>query len=129
MANRWFSQFYWSLLKYPVKLVAQVAIGAAGAPTLSAARSKGITSITRDAAGRYTLVLNDKYQRLLNMNYSILLAAGTSTVFQCVVMVDSSNAATPSIQIQFNDAAGAAVDISNGSMLKLDFLMTNSTLD
>lgn len=130
MANRWFNQFRYSFLKYPVDLVAQVAIGAAGAPTLSAARSRGILSITRNAAGRYTVVLDDRYQRLLKLEHNVVIAAGTTSgVVELVVMVDSSNAAAKSVQFQFLDAAGVAADIANGAVLKLKFEMTNSTLD
>jgi hypothetical protein len=47
MANRRFEQFQLSLEKAVVTLYGKVAIGSTGAPTISAANSKGILSIVR----------------------------------------------------------------------------------
>lgn len=48
-----------------VVLFGHATIGATGAPTLVAADSKGIASITRNSAGDYTVVLQDTYPRFL----------------------------------------------------------------
>jgi len=65
MANRYFEQFHFSLIKYPVKLVGSAAIGASGAT--SALTGNGILSLTRVAAGTYKLILEDDYNRFLHL--------------------------------------------------------------
>jgi hypothetical protein len=131
MANRWFNQFKYSFLKYPAELHIQFAVGAAGVATLSAARSKGVTSVTRGgSAGLYTIVLNDKWQRLLQLHHAIVIAAGTSSgVVECVVKADNTNAAAQSVVLQFLDASGTAADIANGATVKMKLELTNSSLD
>lgn len=55
----------------PVRLDAQVAIGASGAPTIqnvAPAAAQGIASITRLAAGTYQLQLQDNYSALLDLS-------------------------------------------------------------
>jgi hypothetical protein len=54
MANREFTNQLYALNKRSVMLSAQVGFGASGAPTLSAANSKGILSVTRQSAGIFT---------------------------------------------------------------------------
>ena len=47
----------------------KVAIGATGAPTLSADASLGVASITRTSAGLYVITLRDKYTALVNASF------------------------------------------------------------
>lgn len=131
MANRLFKQFFFSFLYYPVTVVAQFSVGAVGAATLTAARSKGVTSITRGgSAGLYTIVLNDQYQRLLSLGYNIVIAAGTTSgVAELVIMQDNTAAAAKSIVVQFLSGAGVAAEIANGAVVKMTVVLTNSTLD
>lgn len=131
MANRLFQQYILSFLYRPVLLVAQFAVGASGAATLSAAKSKGVASVTRGAsAGLYTIVLEDRYQRLLELGYNCVISAGTSSgVVECVIKADNSAAAAKSIVVQFLDASGTAADIASGATVKMKFFMSNSTLD
>jgi hypothetical protein len=61
MSNQYARQF--NLIKEPsiMNLWAYVTIGAAGAPTLVKAKSKGIKSIARNSSGDYTITLTDSY--------------------------------------------------------------------
>lgn len=69
MANRYFTQFAYSLYKMPVSIGAQVSIGATGAPTLVSA--PGVASITRLSVGVYRIQLQDNYVAGLFFNWSM----------------------------------------------------------
>ncbi len=129
MANRRFEQFQLSLEKAIVTILGQVAIGATGAPTMSAANSKGITSVVRASAGRYTITLADRYQRLVGFDYTIILAAGAPGSTSCpelVVRADNSGAAAQTLVIEFLDGSGAAIELTSGVTLLLDIKLKNS---
>jgi hypothetical protein len=131
MANRLFNRNTMTLEKQPVSLFLQAAIGATGAPTISALKSLGFKTITRSSAGKYVLALGgpagvDKYQRLLLLNAS-LIATTTSTVASVSVAVDNSAGTTPSITIQCVDFAGAAVDPASGETLLVNAILDDST--
>ena len=124
--NRFFNQFYWSLVKGKTVLFGKVAIGAAGAPTLSAVNSKGIASMSRTAAGKYTITLQDKYVSFLGMQITPLLASGLpANISFCVVSESVSSAKT--VVIQCLDAAGAAVDPDSGQTIYFEIKLSSST--
>ena len=126
MANRRFYQFLYSFQKAPVFLWAKVAIGATGAPTLDASFSRGVTSITRNSAGLYTVVLNDNYSDLLGVNPTLVLASGSPAAITSVVRANNVAAAAKSVQVGFLDSAGAAVEVTNGATLLLKIELKNS---
>jgi hypothetical protein len=123
MANRRFSQFRYSLEKMPVDLFLQVAIGTTGAPTINVAKSLGVTSITRNSAGNYTIALQDKYVRLLNVD-ATFVKAGVAAAQDVNVYTDSVSSGSLVIQCS---AAGVATDPSNGETMKLCISVSNST--
>lgn len=126
--NRYMSQFRYSLENKMIDIYARVAIGASGAPTLNAPLSKGVTSITRNSAGLYTIVFNDRYVNLLNFNINIFLAAGTSSIGEVILRANNIATSTRSVQVQFNNSAGAAVDPANGVTLYCKFEFKGSSV-
>lgn len=127
MANRFFNQFAYSLEKAKCFLFLKAAIGATGAVTIDAANSKGITSITRNSAGRYTVVLQDTYVSLLGFKATIIESAATPTVAGVAVVSETvATAATKNVVFQCIAAAGTAVDPASGSTMKLTFELSNS---
>lgn len=127
MANRMFSQLQLSLEKAVVKLWAKVAIGATGAPTLSAANSKGISSITRAAAGNYTITLQDKYVKLLGFQCTFMDAAGLPDAPMVALDTDTDVTATsPIIHFYTASSAGVAADPANGETMYIEITLSNS---
>lgn len=62
------NQFLYQLEAGVFQYYMHVSFGAAGAPTLDTANSKGITSIVRNSAGQYTITLaNSQFRKLLGM--------------------------------------------------------------
>jgi hypothetical protein len=64
--NRRAQQFQYTYYTEVHNVFGKATIGASGAPTLVPAQSRGITSITRTAQGKYRLVLDSKYPYFLS---------------------------------------------------------------
>lgn len=128
MANRWFNQFRLSLEKQVVDIFADVTFGGTGAPTLVAAGSKGVSSISRSGTGAYTITLSDAYVGLLMVNkmYIKTGATGPAAYGMYVVSQTVSTVATPVINVQFTSATAAA-DPDSGDEVLLQFTLKNST--
>lgn len=127
MANRNFNR-YQALTKEVKALFAQVAIGAAGAPTINAAKSLGVASIVRNSAGNYTVTLSDKYMDLLELSCSRELAAGAPAALGGFVVRSQDVDAAKTIVVEFVDAAGAAIDPASGTTLRMKIDLKNSSV-
>lgn len=122
MANRNFNRFQ-ALEKEVKALYAEVSIAGSGAPTL--VRGLGVASIVRDSAGLYTITLQDKYNRLMNVSVAHV-AAAPATLIPQVAAEDVDNART--VQIRFVDAADTEVDPANGDRLLIRIDVKNSSI-
>jgi hypothetical protein len=76
MANRSFQRL--QALDKEIKIIhGQFAVGGSGAPTLSASKSVGVKSVTRNSAGDYSVVLGtpsgdtDKYSHFFGGYFDI----------------------------------------------------------
>jgi len=86
----------------PVSLDCQIAIGAAGAPSIAPGNGYGISSIARLAAGQYRLQLQDNFSKLLQFKATMqaplsgspvaATALAPGSVYQIVSMGTSSQA-------------------------------------
>lgn len=142
MANRYFTQHSYSLEKAPVRLFATVAIGATGAPTLQAydgkgnasaagaAGYKGIKSVARSNTGLYNITLQDSYVRLLGLDAQFFNTAASAALGGFWVNRTNTNvqsATAPVVQVQFINAAGAAVELGSGEQLQFEIVLSNSS--
>lgn len=127
MANRRMFQFRYSLQRDIVDLSLKAAIGASGAPTISTTDAKGIVSITRNSAGRYTILLQDNYAALMAANISVLNATVAAAPVSQLISEQVSNATTPQVVIQLLDAAGAAADVDDGATLLVHLMLRNAS--
>jgi hypothetical protein len=117
--NRMYRQFQYGLENKVVTLFLKVAVGAAGAPTISSSLSKGIASIARNSAGKYTITLQDPYVGLLQFTQSKEKASGSPAgLGGCVVRsVDTVTAKT--IVIENLDTSGVAEELASGTTLRI----------
>lgn len=136
MSNRYFNQFRYSLEKKVVDIFAHVTFGAAGAPTLDTANSKGVVSVTRNAAGKYTFVFGtqagmlDVYNKLLMAKHIFDASgnAGTAPASPSMYLLANNVAVagTCSLQVEFN-SAGTATDPASGEGVYIQFTFKDST--
>ena len=101
-------------------LHAKVSIGASGAPTL--VRGQRFTSITRTAAGTYTIVL-DKFNWFLSANIIAEYASVINDSYQ--ILSSNANAGTISFVTKI---AGVAADLPSGAILHIDLLFKNTAV-
>jgi len=123
--NRLYNQFYLSLERGKAVLFGKVAIGATGAPTINAVKSKGIASISRTGAGAYTITLNDIYVDLFKCSVNFMFAT-TAGVANVQVVSQSVNSAK-TIAILCQDFAGTAVDPASGAEMQIELILKTST--
>lgn len=126
MANRWMNQFAHSLEKSKCFLYGRFTVGATGAPTIDAVNSKGVTSITRTGVGKYSVVLNDNWNRLFLFEFVSIFSTPAS-VAAALLSEQVANVASPSFVVQFYSAAGTAVELANGEDIRFEIVLKNST--
>jgi hypothetical protein len=137
MANRYYRNQAFTLDPAIVKLFARVTFGAAGAPTLVAAQSKGVVSVTRNSQGVFTFVFGtqagmlDVYNQLKSVNvlFDTIGAPGVPAApFYYLSGNSVATAGTCSLQLTFLDADTPAVtDPGNGEAIYVEFTFKNST--
>jgi hypothetical protein len=92
-------------------------IGASGAPTLVA--QKGIVSMVRNSAGRYTITLKNNFNLFLDANYTAISPSAAPAAPGMYIVSETVNS-TKTIVIQMNNA-GTAADPANGETVCLSF--------
>lgn len=131
MANRYLQQFTESAVHKLALIFCNFTTAAAGAVVAGSVKGNLVSSITRTATGKYEVLLEDKWARLLSMNFAVAQnAAGNSNVGSVEIVGNVQTAIisdTPVIVIQCLDFAGAAVDPTSGVTLMLDFAVSNSS--
>lgn len=128
MANRQFrSQFIYGFEGMRVNLSARVTFGAAGAPTLVTADSKGVASISRTSAGLYVITLQDVYNKLLGLNMTQLSTGAQAAPIVNLVAQTVSTNKTITIQYRAIDNT-TATDPASGEQLYLSIELNNSSV-
>lgn len=132
MANRVYTgKKDWKILN------AQVAVGATGAPTLSAANSFGVASVSRTSAGLYVFtfgvtangaVRKDPYHQFIGMNFTFIGAGGSASTVAAVSVTANATATagTCTLTVQCLDYAGSAVDPASGESMRAIFFFADS---
>jgi len=127
MANRIFRQFANYLENQPVFLWGEVSVGAVGAPTVNASKSKGIASVARTGVGAYTITLSDPYTDFFHLGATKTLSAGAPVAASLVVRtVDVKG--TKQITVAFVDGTGAAIELNTGTVLNIQLQLKRSTV-
>lgn len=132
MANRTYNQPQYTAERAPVTLFATITIGAAGA--VSAKKGYGIKSVTKEAtAGQYTVVLEDKFSRALEVSaqivHSSISAVAVIQVLNTPAQLQSAITGGTGFVIQLIDKAGAAVNGESGAQVMLQVVASNSSVD
>jgi len=130
MANRLFLPFLGCLEVDVVELFGSCVIGASGA--VSSYSGKGITSITRLSAGKYSVNMADRYNLFLYGSCNLLDDTNSDPATVGVhnrLFSEAVNNATPAVVFQFiamDD--GAAADPAAGATLYFNLKVRNSSV-
>lgn len=128
MADRMLNQFAATFEKAVVTIFGDVTIGGTGAPTLVAAKSKGIKSIVRNSAGDYTVTFQDKYNKFLGLAVSSIKATAPAAPLMSIkaVSVNAAGGATVEFVLYTAAAGTAATDPASGEELLIEASFGNS---
>jgi hypothetical protein len=69
MANRYFTQFFYSFFKKPILIAGKIPLSAAAA--VGTVAIKGVASVVKSGTGLYTVTLEDKYFELVSIGASV----------------------------------------------------------
>ena len=136
MANRSFQRL--QALDKEIKVIhGQFAVGTTGAPTLSASKSVGVQSVTRNSAGDYSIVLGtpsgavDKYSHFFGGYFDIQKSTalgGTSGGMAFQLKGAPTVSTDGTINFIALDKDGAAAEIGNGETVHFMIVLKNSSL-
>lgn len=131
MANKTFRQPLGCLEVDVVSLYGTITFGSTGA--VASSSGKGISSIVRNSAGKYTITLDAPYNALLwadtRILHSTLSSPATVGIEANLFSQDVSNASTPTLVIQFVALDnGAAADPASGAVCYLKMDLRNSSV-
>lgn len=127
MANDRMYQFRYSYEAQCADIFMNVSFGAAGAPTLNTNKNFGVISMVKTGTGAYTITLKSKFNRLLKFDSCFLNATAPAAPGFYVVQ-DNSGAATPTILVQFVNAAGTATNPGSGEVGLFQITLKNSSI-
>ena len=127
MANRAFNQFQHSLEKGVVHLYAEVTF-ATGVSTITSGRGKGITSITQSSGGKYDIVLDDKYIRLLSCDAIFKDTSAVPVSMSRYLVAEAVSSGTLSIIFGTTSTTGSTSTApADTSTLYLHLALSNSS--
>ena len=129
MPNRRFKQFKWSLESNIVKLYGEMVIGASGAVSSSDCKGFSIAK-TAGETGRYTVLLNDKYNKLKSVNVNSIGPADAALTDASGIISSLRNDAvssSKSFDIQFSSNVDLAdANPSSGVKVLIEITLKNS---
>ena len=126
MANRQFIQSFFSFFRAPVMLAGHIDL-ASNAAVSTTTKIKG-ASVAKTTTGVYTITLEDKYSSLLSVNVTPLFAATVADLGVEVVSADVTSAKTIVLRTK-TISTGAAVDVGAATVLYVNLVLGNSSLD
>ena len=123
MASRSFNRKQ-ALEKEVKEIFALITFGASGAPTLTT--GYGITSITRNSQGDYTIVLDSKFPSFKNFSGTFLKSTGEDIRVQ--LKSETVSSATTKAVNFFTLTGASATDPSSGAKLYLKIEVKNTSV-
>lgn len=121
MANRYFSQFFYSLLKKPVFIGGKIALNSSAAVT--SFDIDGVASVVKTGTGEYTVTLQDKYNKLVSIQGSNVDSAQDLAIAFTSIDVTS----TKTFKV-ITKVAGTAANITDACDIYLDLILSNSSV-
>lgn len=120
MANRYFTQFFYSLLKKPVMIGGKISL--ASDASVSSSDLKGCT-VAKTATGNYTITMADKYSKMFHAS---IVVADSAQDIVCDLKSISLSGQTAIIQSKI---AGTVADVSDACDLYVTLILSNSSVD
>lgn len=120
MANRYWTQFFYSFYKKPVMLGGKISLNSSAA--ITASDVKGF-SVAKTGTGLYTITLQDQYSKLVSINANVADSAE-----DLAINFASVNLTAKTIVIQ-TKVAGTIANLTDACDLYLNIVLSNSSVD
>jgi hypothetical protein len=120
MANRYFTQFFYSFFKKPVLIAGKIPLSAAAA--VGTVAIKGVASVAKSGTGTYLVTLDDAYNELVAASVVVADSAQDLVVDLSTV---ASNGQTLTLVTK---VAGTAADVSDACTIYLSLTLSNSSV-
>ncbi len=129
MANKMAFQFRYSYEREITDIYLKVNIAGSGAPTIASGNAKGVTSITHNSAGNYTILLSQPYNRLLDVSSQSISGSSAQAAPMCTVVSEAvATAAAPTVILQYRAIDNStATDPASGEVLLIKISVRNSS--
>lgn len=121
------NQFHYSHAQ-PESLYASISIGASGAPTIVSGTGMGIVSVTRTAAGSYSIALSHPYQALLAVRATFNSGSSAPAAPSVYIHTDSVKSSSAPLVAIVTNAAGTPTDPASGEIILLEVLLQKSSV-
>lgn len=119
MANRYFTQFFYSFFKKPVLLAGKFSLNASAAVTATAI--KGVASVAKTGTGTYLVTLEDQYFALFSVSTSVVDSA-QDIVADCSAFDLAAKTFTVTTKV-----AGSAANVSDACDVYLSLVLSNTS--
>lgn len=122
MANRYFTQFFYSFFKKPTMIAGSAIFTAAGS-TWALVNFPGVDSITTNSAGDFTINLSDKYNGLISFSAVIESTTSQDRIWQ----VDSNAVTSAALGVRAL-AAATPTTLTDQSVVYFKIILSNSSV-
>lgn len=120
MANRYFTQFFYSFFKKPVMIAGKIPLSSAAA--VGTVAIKGVASVTKTGTGEYTVLLSDEYYGLESIHAGIVDSAQN-------LHVDFASIDLPNKSFKIvTKVAGVVANVSDACDIYVQLVLSNSSV-
>lgn len=120
MANRYFTQFFYSFFKKPVMIAGKIPLSSAAA--VGTVEIKGVASVAKTGTGLYLVTLQDQYFALESIHAGIVDSAQNLHVdFKNI------NLSAKTFEIE-TKVAGTVANVSDACDIYIQLILSNSSV-
>ena len=120
MANRYFTQFFYSFFKKPVMIAGSIPLSASAA--VGTVAIKGVASVVKTGTGIYLVTLEDEYYALGSAQAGVIDSAENLKV-----VFASVNLPAKTFQLK-TMVAGSFADVTDACEISLQLVLSNSSV-
>ncbi len=126
MANRRTNQFRNQFENGTLEYMLHASVDSSGDLTLVSPLNKGVTAITHDDDGKYTILFQDSNYLFISMDIVSIVSTVSAAPILNVVSEDVQSAKT--VTFQLSDAANAPTDPADGEILCIRVLVRQTSV-
>lgn len=120
MANRYFTQFFYSFFKKPVMIAGSIPLSSSAA--VGSVAIKGISSVSKTGTGEYTVTLEDEYYGVCSVSAGIIDSAENLKVVFSDIDLPSKTFKIKTM------VAGSFANVTDACEISIQLVLSNSSV-